>query len=118
MPIGGGAPLQLTSGGLNPQNLVWSPEGARLAFNSWPCPGQEECAAAELYVVTVPGGQLTRLTNNAAYDGDPAWSPDGARLVYESGPADSTDLHLLPAAGGTPPPASYTHPTPPTREPR
>ena len=102
MPIGGGAPLQLTSGGLNPQNLVWSPEGARLAFNSWPCPGQEECAAAELYVVTVPGGQLTRLTNNAAYDGDPAWSPDGARLVYESGPADSTDLHLIPAAGGTP----------------
>ena len=107
MPIsaaGGGAPVRLTTGGLNPQHLAWSPDGTRLAFNSWPCPGQAECAAAELYVVTVPGGQLTRLTNNAAYDGDPAWSPDGARLVYESGPADSTDLHLIPAAGGSPTP--------------
>ena len=106
MPLsaGGGAPVRLTTGGLNPRHLVWSPDGARLAFNSWPCPGQAECAAAELYVVTVPAGQLTRLTNNTVYDGDPAWSPDGARLVYESGPADSTDLHLIPAAGGSPTP--------------
>lgn len=108
MPSAGGAAVQLTTGGLNPQNLAWSPDGARLAFNSWPCPEPAECGAAELYVVTFPGGQLSRLTNNAVYDGDPAWSPDGARLVYETGPADSTDVNLIPAAGGAPTPLVTT----------
>jgi TolB protein len=108
MPSAGGAPLKLTTGTLNPQHLTWSPNGTRLAFNSWPCPGQEACAAAELYVITVPDGQLTRLTHNDLYDGDPAWSPDGTRLVYETGPAGSTDLYLIPAAGGTPTPLMTT----------
>ncbi len=107
MPVtaaGGGTPVQLTTGTLYPENLAWSPDGTRLAFNSRPtCPQAPECEyAAELYVVTVAGGQLTRLTDNDQYDGDPTWSPDGAQLAYESRPTPNGDRHLyrITAAGG------------------
>ena len=102
--VGGGAPVQLTTGTLYPENLVWSPDGTRLAFNSRPtCAEAPECEyAAELYVVTVAGGQLTRLTDNDQYDGNPTWSPNGEQLAYETRPVADGDRHLyrIAAAGG------------------
>ena len=107
MPItaaGGGAPVQLTTGVSNPQNLIWSPDGSWLAFNAWPSGEDEQPNSAdmELYVLPVAGGDLTRLTTNELYDGDPTWSPDGERLAYEVGQPYEGESHiyLINTSGG------------------
>lgn len=110
---GGGTPIRLTTGGLNPRNITWSADGTQLAFNSWPCPDDYDdnadynpCEGSELYVVSLAGPQLKRLTDNDGHDGDPTWSPDGAQLVYETRPTPGGDRHLyrIAVAGGPPTP--------------
>ncbi|MCH6575033.1 MAG: PD40 domain-containing protein [Bacteroidetes bacterium] len=54
---------------------VWSPNGTKIAYQSW------KAGTAELYVMDVDGGNRTRLTDNSAYDDLPAWSPDGKTLL-------------------------------------
>jgi Tol biopolymer transport system component len=48
---------------------AWSPDGARLAFNS-KLPGN-----VEVYTIKLDGTSRIRLTNNSAFDGYPEWTP-------------------------------------------
>jgi dipeptidyl aminopeptidase/acylaminoacyl peptidase len=67
---------------------------------------------SQLYVTDVrPGATPTQLTNNAFGSQGPAWSPDGEAILYSAGPPRGeyhpdyeleSDLHTVPAAGGTP----------------
>ena len=49
-------------------HLVWSPDGARIAFVS------RRDGNYEIYVMNADGSGQTRLTNNSAWDLHPAWS--------------------------------------------
>jgi Tol biopolymer transport system component len=59
-------------------DLVWSPDGSRLAFSA-----QE----GGIWVVGVDGSGLTKLIPHGV---NPAWSPDGSRISYQFvGPGSS-----------------------------
>ena len=82
-------------------NLVWSPDGTRLAFGRIP---------DGIYTIGVDGSGLALVIPDGMY---PHWSPDGSRISYElyswppTGPlhiaaADGTDVVAFPDSGSGP----------------
>jgi len=64
-----GTKQELFLAGVEPLgDLVWSPEGARLAFQA------QAGGDMELYVAVVRTNEFARLTSIIAYDGEPAWT--------------------------------------------
>jgi dipeptidyl aminopeptidase/acylaminoacyl peptidase len=72
---GPGEALQLTRLGASVSSMAWSPESDAIAFSG------NRFGSQDLWVVSVPGGEVRQLTSDARMDGFPAWSPDG-RTVY------------------------------------
>ena len=71
----------------------WSPDGTKIAFQSW------EHDPSEIYVMDVDGGNLIQLTDNAAYDDYPNWSPDGTKIAYNSQVASTVEIFVMNADG-------------------
>ena len=59
-------------------NPSWSPDGARIAFQS------KRDSNHEIYVMNADGSGVSNLTQNDRDDVNPAWSPDGARIAFSS----------------------------------
>jgi len=75
----------------------WSPDGAKIAFES----NRDEPLFTELYVLTLVGGNVFRLTVDTGFhDAQPAWSPLGNRIAFVSD-RDSAgyDIYLITTAG-------------------
>jgi Tol biopolymer transport system component len=95
---------RLTNHAAEDARPAWSPDGARIAFESTrddPSPGL--CAPNclyQIYVMNADGSGVTRLTNNQANDLFPAWSPDGARLAFASGRDGNWEIYVMNAGGG------------------
>lgn len=52
-----------------------------------------------------PNGEpsrLHRITNDIENEADPSWSPDGTRIVYQREGEGTSDIAIVPAAGGQP----------------
>jgi len=88
-------------------NLVWSPDGTRLAFTDWKNGGT-------LYVAS-SGQKATAIANGLAAEFPPAWSSDGGEVAYAvaaNAPAPGSDptlvsemlyqIQAVPATGGAP----------------
>ena len=58
------------------RDLVWSPDGSRLAFVS----GRGDHSFVGVYTVTTKA--VTWVAPSTAVDGDPVWSPDGTRVAF------------------------------------
>lgn len=58
---------------------AWSPDGKRVAFS-----GLGNDGISDLYVLQLPGGNLTRVTADRYEDADPTWLSDGQSLVFSS----------------------------------
>lgn len=65
---------------------VWSPDGAKIVFQS------DRDGHPELYVMNANGTNPVRLTVGGGYN--PCWSPDGARIAFELG-----DIFVMNANG-------------------
>jgi len=57
---------------------TWSPDGARIAFQS------DRGGDADIYVMNADGSNLRNLTNAPGADYAPAWSPDGLKIAFVS----------------------------------
>ncbi len=79
----------LTDGDSANRGPAWSPDAARIAFES------NRNGKWSIYVLEVETGLVEQLTRSDANDRYPAWSPDGGRLVFASDRGGETDLHVL-----------------------
>jgi TolB protein len=64
--------------GISSFGSAWSPDSARLAFDS-NRDGDQEIYAMD----SSDGGGVKKLTDNQNHDVNPAWSPDGTRIAFE-----------------------------------
>lgn len=76
-------------------DIAWSPDGARMLFQSF------RDGNDEVYVMDADGGRQRNLTRSAASDGGPTWSPDGRTIAFHSdrGDGEETRLYLMDADG-------------------
>jgi dipeptidyl aminopeptidase/acylaminoacyl peptidase len=76
-PVAGGEPRQLTSGGRD-LHARWSPDGKWLAFLS------TRDGTAQVWLISLEGGEATKLTNLSTGADNVMWSPDGKWLAFTS----------------------------------
>src|SRR5207244_7729324 len=78
-------------------NPSWSPDGRRIAFESF-LDGNWE-----IYVMDGDGKNVRNLTNapNAA-DQSPSWSPDGQWIAFQSNRSGVTDIWAMHPDGSQP----------------
>ncbi|HTJ24280.1 MAG TPA: protein kinase, partial [Gemmatimonadaceae bacterium] len=81
----------LTEAGLAACRPTWSPDGRRIAFQSW--------AKPDIYIVNADGSGLTKITDHPAADMDAAWSPDGHRIAFNSARDGNTEIYTVDPNG-------------------
>lgn len=78
----GSGQARLTTDGSNNDNPRWSPNGAKILFQSdRDNPGS---GLYDIYVMNADGSGQTRLTTDANDDCAAAWSSDGTKIVFQS----------------------------------
>jgi dipeptidyl aminopeptidase/acylaminoacyl peptidase len=73
--------VQLTHDTVPDRHPKWSPDGTKIAFESYR-------GNWEIYVINADGTAETRLTNDSAYDFEPDWKPDGTKIAWRTGRFD------------------------------
>ena len=84
VPVDGGAPQRITSGGSDTAPAV-SPDGTAVAFLR-----STDGAPPQIHLVTLGGGEPMCLTEQPLGAGAPVWSPDGTKIAWSA---------RVPAAG-------------------
>lgn len=94
----------------------WSPDGQRLAFNSWANvggTGVQPPRTRDIFVINVDGTGLTNLTQHIKVKGPediladdfrPDWSPDGKKIAFTTNRAGNLEIYLMNADGTEPTP--------------
>jgi TolB protein len=81
---------QLTNNEANDVQPSWSPDGSKIAYNSF---GHN--MPSEIFTMKADGSGITQITHDPAETvfGEewPSWSPDGTKIVYESFKDASTE---------------------------
>ena len=84
---GSSAPRQLTTSSDGAGQPVWSPDGKTLAFI------RAVDGKAQLFILSMSGGEPRQVTRHAYGAGSPVWSPDGKKILF-SGSISLKDLLL------------------------
>ncbi|MFH1941670.1 MAG: hypothetical protein ABIL68_06155 [bacterium] len=100
IPVEGGEPKQITSGGRYP---CWSPDGRWIAYLDQEIIGDEK-RIATIFKIPAEGGEPQKITtesDNVTVAGID-WSPDGKTIAYFSKKADTPagTLNLISVDGG------------------
>jgi len=75
----------------------FSPNGSRIAFQSW------RSGTQEIWVCDSNGGGPVRLTSfNGPLTGSPSWSPDGNQIAFDSRPEGRSHIYVVSVNGGMP----------------
>jgi dipeptidyl aminopeptidase/acylaminoacyl peptidase len=74
-------PRRLTASKASEDDVAWSPDSTRIAFNSKR--GEEEISQIYVMDMTMPG-EAQKVTALATGASGPKWSPGGKRLAFES----------------------------------
>jgi YD repeat-containing protein len=78
----GSAQTRLTYSGANDDCPRWSPNGAKILFQS--DRDNPSTGYMDIYVMNADGTGVARLTTDANDDSMPTWSPDGTKIVFQS----------------------------------
>ncbi|MDX2225400.1 MAG: amidohydrolase family protein [Rhodospirillaceae bacterium] len=93
LPAAGGAATSITDPMGDARQPAWSPDGARLAFQSYRDGGWH------IWAVDAAGANLTQLTRGGFDDREPVYSPDGAWIAFASDRSGSYDVWVMRADG-------------------
>jgi WD40 repeat protein len=86
-----GETTQVEGCGFGSFDVVWSPDGSRLAFGG-----------EHIFVVDLNTGVCTQVTDGPWTDRSPSWSPDGRRLAFSSTRDGNAEIYVVDADGGNP----------------
>jgi Tol biopolymer transport system component len=75
---------------------AWSPDGARIAFES--DRGLESGVELDIYVMNADGSHPTRLTETGM-NLTPSWSPDGTKIVFTGHRGDDHGIFVMNSDG-------------------
>ena len=84
MNTDGSGQTKATDGAGDKTDASFSPDGQWIVYSS----DEGGLDSANLFIVSVAGGNSTRVSYFSGYDGAPSWSPDGNRIAFESCPGD------------------------------
>jgi eukaryotic-like serine/threonine-protein kinase len=88
-------PQTLVEGIGDHSDLAVAPDGSRIAFVS------NRTGSKEVWTANADGSGQTQITfYNGPAVGSPHWSPDGRQIVFDGYAGGSSDIYLIPAAGG------------------
>ena len=76
-PLGGGAPLRLTTHSTDDTDPAFSPDGKQLAWIS-----QADDVKGDVWVMDAEGNKKRRLTGRDTADQAPFWSPSGQQVFF------------------------------------
>ncbi len=80
-----------------------SPEGTWVAYRVSGLDAKDDASIADLYMVSISGGEPVRLTHHADSERLPKWSPDGRYLAFlAKREGTKTQVWLLDRRGGEP----------------
>jgi Tol biopolymer transport system component len=88
----GSEPRRLTTSGVVPAPLSWSPDGARLALTL------EREGTPWVHILELNTTTVTPLAEGTA----PSWSPDGARIAFASARTGNGEIYSTELNGGSP----------------
>lgn len=75
---------QISSGAGDKTDASFSPDGEWIVYS-----GESSAVDfANLFIVSISGGDPIQLTRFEGYDGAPSWSPDERHIIFESGAGD------------------------------
>lgn len=83
-------PTQITDGDYDDADVVWSPDGQRLAFTSRRHDDRDRDLANDLFLCATDGSDAKRVTATGGFLGQPVFSADGATLYYVGGELGET----------------------------
>jgi len=108
-----GAGSSVTFGHWNDSQVVWSPDGMRIAYSS------DRNGPFDIFIKDAAGGGAEKpLVESANWKYPESWSSDGRWLLYrEIDPKTKGDLWLLPMAGSGGKPTPYLTTSADEREP-
>jgi Tol biopolymer transport system component len=74
--------VRLTFSGANDDFPRWSPNGAKIVFQS--DRDHPDTGNSDIYIMNADGSGVMRLTSDPNDDSLPAWSPEGSKIVFQS----------------------------------
>ena len=99
VPSSGAEPPRVLTSGTRDSSPRWAPDGQRLAFvRSIERDGRTQ--PAQIFLLSLDGGEARAITDLARGAGSPVWSPDGTRIAFAS-TARPDDAPPTPTAGAT-----------------
>lgn len=104
---------RLTKGDFHVTNFNWSPDGKTIVFTHQSTPSLDLWTTSDISTVASDSGSVKSLVTMKGFDTGPIFSPDGKTVAFVSDGgfpkwAGTSDIYLIPAAGGQPKKLSET----------